>query len=236
MLGKAMKMAGLKRISPEMAGQFTLSERLAAAFGGYFSFYGGCLVLFSFLAFYPFCQKSYRAWNPLPVLTDLESVRDLEREAPVDVEVSVDFESAVKVTSWKGCYFMARVEGFENEIFLFRKDSYFEGEGSEKPIRVRGVAAKKEELGWGVPGLKSSDQSRLADAGLVLTDDAEILYETDAVDRRVWEKYGLGLLGLGAGLVIWNFSTRAFRAIRALGNHRLLAELLNERLGFDGGS
>jgi len=233
MLGKAMKAAGLRRISPEMAKQFSVPEKLAAALGGYFSFYGVCAVLFSFLAFYPFCLKAYRAWNPLPVVTDLETVSQLEREASVDVVISVDFEKAVKVTNWKGCFFMVGVDGFEKEIFFFRKGSYFEGEGRDKPIRVTGRAAKKGKLGWGIPGMKSRDERTLAEAGLVLPEHAEILYEFDGDDHRVWEKYGLALLGLGAGFVIWNFSSRAFRAVRILGSPRLLAEALNERLGLE---
>lgn len=226
-------MAGLTRITPEMTKQFTFTEKLAAALGAYFSIFGLMIVLGSFIGFVPLWKKAYWSWRPLPVVTDLELVSQLHREAPVDVEISVDFDEAVKMTTWKKGFYVMPVKGFEEKVFFYRERGYFEGEGKEKPIRVVGRAGKKVDLGWGVPGLKESDVWQLAERGLKIPDDAEILYEVEPGKNDLWNRYGLPVLGLLTGVVILNFTTRVFRAIRMIGNPRLLAHALNERLGFD---
>lgn len=227
-------MAGIKRITPEMAQGFTLAEKIATGMGAYFSLRGAFFTLLSFVGFYTMGQKAFNSLSPKVVVTDLNEVVDLKRSSPVDVSIHVDFEEAVKVWKVKKRYFVTPVKGYEGKLFFFRKESHLDGEGQDKPIRVKGWAGKKEGmLGWDVPGLDSSADDRFAGAGMDVPNDAEILYETDEEDRSVVYGVVLGVVTLIMVVVVWVFINRVIRTVKMLGNPALLADALNERLGFN---
>lgn len=234
MLGKAMRMAGARRITPEMAQAFSVMEKVAAGMGAFLSLRGLLFALVSLVGFYPFGKKAIEALSPSTVITDLDELVELKRNAPVDVLINVDFEEGMKVWKVKNRYFVTPVKGYEGKIFFYRKDSHLEAEGMTKPIRVRGWAGKKDGwLGWDVPGLDSSADERFAGAGMDVPDDAEILYESDEEESSVRGAVVYGILSLGMAFIMWMFINRVIRTIRMLGASVLLARALNEQMGFD---
>lgn len=234
MLGKAMKMAGVRRITPEMAREFSVMEKIAAGMGGFLSLRGALFALVSFVGFYPFGKKAVDAFRPSTVVTDLNEVAELGREMPVDVFINVDFEEGVKVWKVKHRYFVTPVKGYEGKVFFYRRNSHLEGEGKDKPIRVKGWAGKKEGLlGWDVPGLDSSADERFASAGMKVPDDAEILYEADEQGSSTKEGVIFGVLSLGMAFIMWMSINRVIRTVRILGDSAMLARTLNEHFGFD---
>ena len=233
MLHKAMTMAGVTRITPEMARHFTLAEKIAAGMGAYFSLRGAFFTILSVVGFYAMGLKAYHLLIPKEVVTDLNEVVNLERSSPVDVEINVDFDEAIKVWTVKKRYFVTPVKGYEGKLFFFRSESHLEGEGKVKPIRVQGWAGKSEWLGWDVPGLDSRADERFAGAGMDIPSDAEILYESDPEKGSMIQGVIYTVVALVMVLVVWFFLNRVIRTMKMLGDATSLADGLNERLGFD---
>ena len=229
-----MRMAGVQRIMPGMAPHFTLPEKITAGMGWYFSLRGLFFTMCAFLIFYPVGKTAISYWFPHQVAMTLEEIAKLKTKAPVELEISVDFEHAVKVINTKHDYFLMPIAGSDGEVFYLRKDSYFEGEGKDGPIQVKGYAGKWEQIwGWDIYGIRSDDEKVWADAGLEISREAEIIYDDD------WNKSKFGavlsaIFAVISMIMMWVFIRRVMRTIGLLRDPAALAKALNERLGFDG--